>query len=148
MQRSCIFLFFWVSYARFGGRFPQNRQEVAQNSKDIFEGLRDNFHLYGQEVAQNFLARADMSIRGGLLFIWGVVPRFPFTVSIAVSQKNWFWHSKKWKHIFHGMKQKSGSVAFLAIPRVTRVSDMASFRQTIPWSGPNCKTLLFVTLFK
>jgi hypothetical protein len=28
-------------------------------------------------------------------------------------------------------------VALLAIPRATRVSDMAAFQKTMPWSGPN-----------
>jgi hypothetical protein len=31
--------------------------------------------------------RADMCIQGGLLFMWGVVPSFPFAVSVVALQK-------------------------------------------------------------
>jgi hypothetical protein len=31
--------------------------------------------------------KADMFIPGGLLFMWGVVPNFPFAVSVVASQK-------------------------------------------------------------
>jgi hypothetical protein len=73
-----------------------------------------------------------MCISGGLLFMWGVVPNFWFLFLVAASQKTRFRHSKNGKNIFRGMKRKSASVAFLAIPRATRVSDMAMFRQTMP----------------
>jgi hypothetical protein len=36
------------------------------------------------------------------------------------------------KGTFHRMKQKSASVVFLSIQRDTRVSDIASFLQTMP----------------
>jgi hypothetical protein len=32
--------------------------------------------------------RANISIPGGLLFMWGVMPSFRFHVSVAASQKN------------------------------------------------------------
>jgi hypothetical protein len=51
--------------------------------------------------------------------------------------KNLIRHSENGKSTFHGMKRKSASMAFLAIPRATRVSDMALFRQTMPWSWSN-----------
>jgi hypothetical protein len=51
--------------------------------------------------------------------------------------KNQFRHSENAKSTFCGMKWKSTSVVFLAIPRATCVSDMASFWQTMPWSWPN-----------
>jgi hypothetical protein len=41
------------------------------------------------------------------------------------------------KSTFCGTEQKSASVAFLAITRATRMSGMASFRQTVPWSRAN-----------
>jgi hypothetical protein len=68
----------------------------------------------------------------------GVFPSFRFRVWVATSQKKTrFQHSKNGKSTFHGIKQKSASLAFLAIPRAMRVSDMASFRQTMPLSRPN-----------
>jgi hypothetical protein len=76
--------------------------------------------------------RDDMHILDGLLFMWGVVTSFRFAVLVAASQKNGFRHSENGKSTFRGTKQKSASVAFLAIPRATRVSDMASFQQTKP----------------
>jgi hypothetical protein len=51
--------------------------------------------------------------------------------------KTRFWHSVNGKHTFRRTKQKSAFVTFLTIPRATCVSDMASFWQTMPWSGPN-----------
>jgi hypothetical protein len=51
--------------------------------------------------------------------------------------KNWFWHSENGKGTFRATKWILASMAFLSIPRVRRVSDMASFRQTMPWSWPN-----------
>jgi hypothetical protein len=48
-------------------------------------------------------------------------------VSVAASQKTQFWYSENGKGTFRGTKRKSASMAFLAIPRATRVSDMASF---------------------
>jgi hypothetical protein len=68
-----------------------------------------------------------MHIQGGLLFMWGVFPSFRFRVSVAASQKIRFQHSENGKNTFHGTKQKSASMAFLAIPRDTRVSDLALF---------------------
>jgi hypothetical protein len=41
------------------------------------------------------------------------------------------------KALFVVRSKKSASMAFLAIPRATSVSDMASFWQTIPCSWPN-----------
>jgi hypothetical protein len=72
-----------------------------------------------------------MRIQGGLLLMWGVVPRFQLRVLVAASQKTRFWHSKNGKSTYRGAKQKSASVAFLAILRATRVSDMASCQQTM-----------------
>jgi hypothetical protein len=51
-----------------------------------------------------FKMRADMCIPGGLLFMWGVLLSFPFTTSVAASQKTQFQHSKNRKHTFLGMK--------------------------------------------
>jgi hypothetical protein len=51
--------------------------------------------------------------------------------------KNRFRHSENGKHTFYGTKRISAFVEFLAIPRATRMSDIALFRQTMPWSGPN-----------
>jgi hypothetical protein len=46
----------------------------VENPENNFEDLRDK-------------TRADMCIPGGLLFMWGLVPSFPFAVSVAASQK-------------------------------------------------------------
>jgi hypothetical protein len=73
-----FFDFWWISYARFGGRFNEIGRSL-QNSKNTFEGLLNE-------------TRADMCIPGGLLLIWGVVLNFPFAVSVAASQKTWFRH--------------------------------------------------------
>jgi hypothetical protein len=67
--------------------------------------------------------------------MWGVFPSFRFHVSVAASQKKSdFGTPKMEKALFLGRNKKSTSVAFLSIPRATRVSDMASFRETMPWS--------------
>jgi hypothetical protein len=58
-----------------------------------------------------------------------LIPRF----GSCFTKKTWFWHSENGKNNFRGTKQKSASVAFLAIPSATRVSDMALFWETIPW---------------
>jgi hypothetical protein len=87
---------------------------LAQNSENNFEGLND-------------ATRADMYIPGGLLFMWGVVSSFLFVVLIADSQKNMILVLRKWKMHFLLDERKFASVAFLAIPRAMRVSDMASF---------------------
>jgi hypothetical protein len=92
--------------------------EISRNlhkiRKNAFEGLHNK-------------TRADMRIPSGLLFMWGVFPGFRFRVSVAASQKISISILRKWKTTFRGMKQKSASVAFLAILRATRVFDMASF---------------------
>jgi hypothetical protein len=64
--------------------------------------------------------------------MWGVVPNFSEAVLVAASQKTRFRHSENGKHTFHGTKRKLAFVEFLTIPRVTRMSDMALFRQTMP----------------
>jgi hypothetical protein len=46
----------------------------VQNPENNFKSLHDEM-------------RADMCIPGGLLFMWDVVPNFPFAVSVAASQK-------------------------------------------------------------
>jgi hypothetical protein len=61
----------------------------------------------------------------------------PRVSTIYVGCFSLFWHSENGKSTFCGMKWKSASVAFLYIPRYTHVSDMASFRQTMPGSWPN-----------
>jgi hypothetical protein len=66
----------------------------------------------------------------------GVFLTFRFRVSATASQKTSIRHSKNRKSTFCGTKWKCASVAFLAIPRATRLSDMALFRQTMPWSWP------------
>jgi hypothetical protein len=88
--------------------------ELAQNSKKYLRRLLQK-------------KRADMHIPGGLLFMWGVFPSFRFRVLVAASQKTRFRYSENGKSTFRGTKQKSASMAFLAIPRATRMSDMASF---------------------
>jgi hypothetical protein len=55
----------------------------------------------------------------------------------SFTKKKQFRYSKNGKGTFRGTKRKSAFVAFLAIPRATRVSDMASFWQTMPCSWPN-----------
>jgi hypothetical protein len=52
--------------------------------------------------------RADMCIPGGLLFMWGVVPSFPFAVSVAASQKNSISVLQKWKMHFSWDETKIG----------------------------------------
>jgi hypothetical protein len=59
----------------------------VQNSEDTLEGLCVE-------------TRADMYIPGGLLFIWGVVPSFLLSVSVAASQKNLILALQKWKTHF------------------------------------------------
>jgi hypothetical protein len=82
--------------------------------------------------------RADMRIPDGLLLMGGVVPTFRFRVSVAASEKKTlFQHSKNGKGTFRVTKRESTFVAFLDIPRATRVSDMALFRQTMTCSWPN-----------
>jgi hypothetical protein len=71
------------------------------------------------------------------IFMWGVFSSFWFRVSVAASQKTLFWYSENGKSTFHNTKWKSAFVAFHAIPRATRVSDMASFWQTMPCSWLN-----------
>jgi hypothetical protein len=73
----------------WGDRFQRNRQELAENSKGTSEGLRDE-------------TRADMCIPVSLLFMWGVVPSFPFAVSVAAFQKTRFWHSENENALFAG----------------------------------------------
>jgi hypothetical protein len=73
-----------------------------------------------------------MCIPGGLLFMWGVVPNFPFVILVAASQKNPISALRKWKTYFLLDKTKIGLRGMLTIPRATCVSDMASFRQTMP----------------
>jgi hypothetical protein len=63
--------------------------------------------------------------------MWGVVPNFPFTISLAASQKKTYFATLKMENaLFVG--RKKASMAFLSIARATRVSDMTSFRQTMP----------------
>jgi hypothetical protein len=109
---------------------PAKSQELVQNLKYTFEGFCNE-------------TRVDMRILGDLLFMWGVVPCFKFCVSIAASQKNPVSALRKWKKHFSWDETKIATVAFLAIPRTTCVSDMASFRQTMPWSEPNLGHLTF-----
>jgi hypothetical protein len=73
-----------------------------------------------------------MCIPGGLLFMRGVVPSFRFSISVDASQKNLISALRKWKTHFSWDETKIGLYGFLAIPRATRMSGMASFRQTIP----------------
>jgi hypothetical protein len=63
--------------------------------------------------------------------MWGVVPSFPFAVSVAASQKKSNFGAPKMENTLFVGQKKSASVAFLTTPRATRVSDMASFRQII-----------------
>jgi hypothetical protein len=92
--------------------------EIGRNlrkiQKNTYEGCRNK-------------TRAGRRIPWYLLFMWGVFPSFQFRVWVAASQKTLFRHCENRKSTFHGMKQKSASVAFLSIPRATRVSDMVSF---------------------
>jgi hypothetical protein len=61
--------------------------ELAQNSKNTFEGCRTK-------------TRADMRIPGGLLFMWGVFPSFRFRILVAASQKNPISVLQKWQKHF------------------------------------------------
>jgi hypothetical protein len=63
-------------------------------------------------------------------------PSFQFHVSVGASQKKPDFGTPKMKKKNRGRKQKLASVAFLAIPRATRMSYMASFWQTMLWSCP------------
>jgi hypothetical protein len=58
-------------------------------SKKQLQGLRDK-------------TRADMHIPGGLLFMWNVVPNFPFAILIAASQKSDFGSLKMENALFLG----------------------------------------------
>jgi hypothetical protein len=73
----------------------RNRQELVQNSENNFEGLLDE-------------TRSDMCIPGGLLFMWGIVPNFPFSVLVATSQKNLISALQKWKTHFSWNETKIG----------------------------------------
>jgi hypothetical protein len=79
----------------------QNRQELAQNPENKFEGLRDKM-------------RADICFPDGLLFMWGVVPSFSISVSAATSQKNPISALRKWKMHFACDETKIG---FHGVPR-------------------------------
>jgi hypothetical protein len=70
------------------------------------------------------------------IYVW-CFSSFWFRVSVVASQKTLFWHSENGKSTSRRSKRKSASVAILAIPMATHVSDMASFRQTMPCSWPN-----------
>jgi hypothetical protein len=52
--------------------------------------------------------RADICILGGLLFMWGVFPRFWFHVLVAASQKNFILVLRKWKKHFLWYETKIG----------------------------------------
>jgi hypothetical protein len=54
---------------------PAKLVGACAKSRNNFEGLRDETGV-------------DMCISGGLLFMWGVVPSFPFAISVAPSQEN------------------------------------------------------------
>jgi hypothetical protein len=58
--------------------------------------------------------------------MWGVVPSFSFAFLVAASQKPDFGIPKMENTLFVGLK-KLAYVAFLAIPRATRVSSMEPF---------------------
>jgi hypothetical protein len=72
-----------------------------------------------------------MCIPDGLLFMWGVVPNFPFAVSVVASQEKPILALQKWKTHFSWDKTKISLRVFLATPRAMHVSDIASFRQTM-----------------
>jgi hypothetical protein len=66
-------------------------------------------------------------------YLCGVLgPAFRKPFGSRLTKKTRFWHSKNGKHTFHGTKRKSAFMEFLAIPRATRMSDMAMFQQTMP----------------
>jgi hypothetical protein len=67
----------------------------VENPENNFEDLRDK-------------TRADVCIPGGLLFMWGLVPSFPFAVSVAASQKNLISALQKWKTHFSWDETKIG----------------------------------------
>jgi hypothetical protein len=71
--------------------FQRKRQELVQNLKYTFEGLR-------------IKKRADMHILGGLLFMWDGVPMFQNAVSVVTPQNTQFWYSKNRKYTFRGKK--------------------------------------------
>jgi hypothetical protein len=58
--------------------------------------------------------------------MWGVVPIFQFRFLVAASQKNPILALRRWKKHFVWDETKIGLRVFLAIPRATRVSDMAT----------------------
>jgi hypothetical protein len=53
-------------------------------------------------------------MRGGMLFMWGVVPSFQFVVSVAVSQKNLILALQKCKKHFSWAKTK---IILCGVPR-------------------------------
>jgi hypothetical protein len=62
--------------------------------------------------------RADMCISDGLLFMWGVVPNFPFAVSVAASQINPILALQKWKMHFSCDETKIGLHGIPCHPKV------------------------------
>jgi hypothetical protein len=72
-----------------------------------------------------------MCILGGLLFMWGVVPSFPFAVSMAGSQ-NPILALQKWKTHFSWDEMKIGLRGVPRHPKGHVRSDMALFRHTMP----------------
>jgi hypothetical protein len=74
------------------------------------------------------LKRELICVSRVVYYLCGVFsPAFDFAFRYLLHKKTRFWYSENGKSTFHGMKQKSASVAFLAILRATCVSDMPLF---------------------
>jgi hypothetical protein len=64
--------------------------------------------------------------------MWGFVPSFQFAILVAFSQQNPISALRKWKMHFSLDEMKIGLCSIPRHPKGTRVSDIASFRQTMP----------------
>jgi hypothetical protein len=131
MRRSFLFFFiFWISYVRLiWGPLP---------TKSI--GAYVKFKRYLWRFTR-WKKRWYAYVRWSIIYVgcWAQLSICHFG-SCLIKKIN-FGTPKMEKNTFHRTKQKSASMVFHAIPRVTCLSDIASFRQTMPWSGPNLARL-------
>jgi hypothetical protein len=87
---------------------------------DFFELVMPDLGAASRKIGRSFrkiqkipskvcaMKRADMCIPAGLLFMRGVLPSFPFAVSVAISQKNLILALQKWKTHFLWDRTKIG----------------------------------------
>jgi hypothetical protein len=118
-----------------GGLLFCAKVQTHPGSSEIGRSLRKIQYIHPKVVETK---RDLICVSQEVYYLCGVFsPNFWFPISVAASQKTQFRHSENGKSTFHWTKRKSAALAFLATPRATRVSDMALFRQTMPWSRPN-----------